>query len=174
MQNKNGGGNQNRVRLKKKEREYLRKLLSRGVVAVKLYRRAQRLLLLDSGKSRREVGRMLLITPATVNRVGRRYLVGGFSNALSDDPRPGSKRKLNTGQVQRVVALACTPSPLGRSRWTVRLLTEEALRREVIPKVSRETIRVILKDHDLKPWREKNVVHSGADATVHRENGRHS
>jgi hypothetical protein len=27
------------------------------------------------------------------------------------------------------------------------------------PRVGRETIRILLLHHDLKPWREKNVVH---------------
>jgi hypothetical protein len=37
----------------------------------------------------------------------------------------------------------------------VRLLTEEAIKRKLVPRVGRETIRVLLESHDLKPWREK-------------------
>jgi putative transposase len=48
------------------------------------------------------------------------------------------------------------------ARWTVRLLTEEAIRRKLVPQVGRETIRVLLESHDLKPWREKNVVRGEA------------
>jgi hypothetical protein len=62
---------------------------------------------------------------------------------------------------QRIVALACGPPPEGRSRWTVRLLTEEVVKRKLEPRVGRETIRVLLESHDLKPWREKNVVRGG-------------
>jgi putative transposase len=50
--------------------------------------------------------------------------------------------------------VACSPPPEGRARWTVRLLTEEAIRRKLVPRVGRETIRVLLESHDLKPWRE--------------------
>ena len=35
---------------------------------------------------------------------------------------------------------------------------EEAVKRRLVPKVGRETIRILLLHHDLKPWREKNVV----------------
>jgi putative transposase len=44
----------------------------------------------------------------------------------------------------------------------VRLLTEEAIKRKLVPHVGRETIRVLLESHDLKPWREKNVVRGAA------------
>jgi hypothetical protein len=44
------------------------------------------------------------------------------------------------------------------ARWTVRLVAEEAVKRRLVPRVGRETIRVLLLHHDLKPWREKNVV----------------
>jgi len=64
-------------------------------------------------------------------------------------------------QRQCIVALACGPPPEGRARWTVRLLTEEVVKRKLVPRVGRETIRVLLESHDLKPWREKNVVRGG-------------
>jgi hypothetical protein len=50
---------------------------------------------------------------------------------------------------------------LDRARWTVRLIVAEAVKRKLVPKVGRETIRMLLEHHDLKPWREKNVVRGG-------------
>jgi hypothetical protein len=40
----------------------------------------------------------------------------------------------------------------------VRLVAEEAVKLKLVPRVGRETIRILLLSHDLKPWREKNVV----------------
>jgi hypothetical protein len=37
-------------------------------------------------------------------------------------------------------------------------VAQEAVKRRLVPRVGRETIRILLLDHDLKPWREKNVV----------------
>jgi hypothetical protein len=37
----------------------------------------------------------------------------------------------------------------------VRLLTEAVIQRKLVPWVGRETIRVLLESHDLKPWRKK-------------------
>jgi hypothetical protein len=42
----------------------------------------------------------------------------------------------------------------------------------LVPKVGRETIRILLQSHDLKPWREKNVVHRRVGRGVHPEDGR--
>jgi len=55
--------------------------------------------------------------------------------------------------------MVCGSAPEGRARWTVRLIAEEAVKRKLAPQVGRETIRVLLESHELKPWREKNVVH---------------
>jgi hypothetical protein len=51
--------------------------------------------------------------------------------------------------------------PEGRARWAVHLLTEEVVKRKLVPRVGRETIRALLESHDLKPWRGKNVVRGG-------------
>ena len=80
---------------------------------------------------------------------------------MYERPRPGQALLLDAQQRQRIVALVCGPPPEGRARWTVRLLTEEAVKRKLVPRVGRETIRVLLESHDLKPWREKNVVRGG-------------
>jgi putative transposase len=65
---------------------------------------------------------------------------------------------LEDSQKQRIIAMVCSDPPEGRARWTVRLVAQEAVKRRLIPRVGRETIRILLLDHDLKPWREKNVV----------------
>jgi hypothetical protein len=36
----------------------------------------------------------------------------------------------------------------------VRLIAAEAVKRKLTPQVGRETIRVLLESHELKPWRE--------------------
>jgi hypothetical protein len=35
------------------------------------------------------------------------------------------------------------------------------VKRRLVPRVGRETIRMLLLHDDLKPWREKNVVRGG-------------
>lgn len=38
------------------------------------------------------------------------------------------------------------------------LIAQEAARRKLAPPVNRETIRILLESHDLKPWQEKTGV----------------
>jgi putative transposase len=57
--------------------------------------------------------------------------------------------------------MVCAAPPAGQARWTVRLIVEQAQKKKLVPRVGRETIRMLLQDHDLKPWREKNVVRAG-------------
>jgi transposase len=99
----------------------------------------------------------------TVRAIARRYQAEGLESAIHEKPRPGKAPALNTGQNQRVIAMVCSPPPEGQARWSVRLIATEAVKRKLTPPVSRETIRLLLQNHDLKPWREKNVVRGGTE-----------
>jgi len=77
---------------------------------------------------------------------------------LYERARPGKQRVLDAGQSQRIIAMVCSQPPEGRARWSVRLIAQEAVKRKLVPQVGRETIRILLQDHDLKPWREKKLV----------------
>jgi DDE superfamily endonuclease len=68
---------------------------------------------------------------------------------------PGAAALLEAGQKQRIIAMVCADPPEGHARWTVRLVAGQAVKRPLVPRVGRETIRVLLFSHDLKPWREK-------------------
>lgn len=94
----------------------------------------------------------------TVRAIARRYEEQGLESALHEKPRSGKPRALDAGQSQRIVAMVCGSAPEGRARWSVRLIAEEAVKRKLVQRVGRETIRILLQTHELKPWREKNVV----------------
>jgi putative transposase len=151
------------VRLSKQDRQELRRLLGSGLQPVRTVLRALALRQLAEGHSIREVATNVGLTPKTVWLTSQRYRQAGLERALYERPRPGKALLLDAQQRQRIVALVCGPPPEGRARWTVRLLTEEAVKRKLVPRVGRETIRVLLESHDLKPWREKNVVRGGAE-----------
>jgi putative transposase len=149
------------VQLSKQDQQELRRLLQSGLQPVRTVLRALVLLQLAEGQTVRQVARNVALTPKTVWLTGQRFQQGGLERALYERPRPGKAAALDARQRQRIVALACGPAPEGRARWTVRLLTEEVVKRKLVPRVGRETIRVLLESHDLKPWREKNVVRGG-------------
>lgn len=147
-----------RIEVTPKDQKELRKLLSGGVQPVRAVLRALALLQLAKGLSAPRISTVVALTPQAIRKVGHRYQQGGLERALYDRQRPGAAALLEDSQQQRIIAMVCSDPPEGRARWTVRLVAEEAVKRRLVPSVGRETIRILLLHHDLKPWREKNVV----------------
>jgi hypothetical protein len=52
------------------------------------------------------------------------------------------------------------------------LVAKQAVKRKLVPRVGRETARILLLSHDLKPWREKNVVRGGTGSGGPPKDGR--
>ena len=158
-----GRGRALRIHLSRRERQQLDQFLSGGLQPVRTVLRGVALRQMDAGRSTPEVAASLGLSAKAVWQIGKRYQRGGLERALYDATRPGATPVLDVEQRQRIIAVACSSPPPGRARWTVRLLTEEVMRRKLVPRVGRETIRVLLESHDLKPWREKNVVRGGTE-----------
>lgn len=136
-------------------------------------RRARILELLGQGLLHYEVEAQTGAGIATVGRVRRRYLLEGAERAVFGYRPGGAKRLLSVAEEAHIVALACSAAPDGKCRWTTRLLAEESVRRGYVARVSRETVRVTLKHHGIKPWREKNVVRAGHRRDLSAPDGEH-
>jgi hypothetical protein len=134
------------------------KSLGRERLSARVWRRVRILQLLDRGWTLAETAAAAGTYPREVRRVGHRFLAGGLPEALGEDARPKQERMLDARKEAAIVAMVCAPPPPGHSRWSTALIAEEAGRRKIVAKVGRETIRRMLKRHELKPWREKNVV----------------
>ena len=140
------------------DRVRLTLLLSKGRISVHVHKRARILQLYDEGLSAPAIGAAVGTNSMTARRVRRRYLQQGLERALYDAPRPGARKLLRKSQEARIVALVCSSPPRGSARWSTSLIAKEAISRGIVGKVRHETIRLLLHRHDLKPWREKNVV----------------
>jgi putative transposase len=147
-----------RIEVRTKDQQKLNTLLSGGVQPVRVVVRAMALLQLAQGVSAPRIAAVVPLTPQAIRKIGHRYQQEGLDRALYEKQRPGAAELLDDAQKQRVIAMVCSKPPAGRARWTVRLVAEEAVKRRLVPRVGRETIRILLESHDLKPWREKNVV----------------
>jgi hypothetical protein len=79
---------------------------------------------------------------------------GNLEAALSEEPRPGAKRKLCGKEETLLVATACSAPPAGRYRWTLELLTDKTARLTGHAGLLRETVRRRLAENELKPWRK--------------------
>jgi transposase len=146
------------IRLAKKDRTKLNHLLSGGVQQVRTVLRALALVQLSSGMSAPQIAETIPLCSQAVRNIAKRYSDNGLEGALYDKPRPGAVPLLDKKQRKRIIAMVCGEPPEGFARWTVRLVAEEAVKRRLVPKVGRETIRLVLLHDDLKPWRGKNVV----------------
>jgi transposase len=150
-----------RIDVTKKDQKTLKKLLAGGVQPVRVVLRALALQQMAKGVSAPRIATVVPVTAQAIRKIAHRYRQEGLERALYEKARPGAAALLETSQRQRIIAMACSDPPEGRARWTVRLLVEEAVKRGLVPRVGRETVRVLLLHHDLKPWREKNVVRGG-------------
>jgi|SRR5947209_12252323 len=146
------------VVLKTSEKAQIAAVLSRGKQSVRVTKRAQALRLLDAGESPPRAGAAVGLSAESVRRIGWRYCGERLQGALYEKPRPGGPRKFTTRNKQQIIAMVCGSPPVGQARWTVRLIAEEAVKRKLVKAMGRESARLLLQGHDLKPWREKNVV----------------
>jgi putative transposase len=151
-----------KIDVAKKDQQELRRLLKGGVQQVRVVLRALALLQLAEEASAPQIAKVIPLTPQAIRRLGHRYEQAGLNGALYEKPRPGAAEVLDASQKQRIIAMVCSSPPEGRARWTVRLVAEEAVKRKLVPQIGRETIRILLLHHELKPWREKNVVRGGS------------
>jgi putative transposase len=154
------------VKVSERDQKELRELLRAGIQQVRVVLRALALEQLSLGLTAPAVAKIVHLTPQAVRRIGHRYKRGGLPSALYERPGRGAKPLLDASEKQRIIAMVCSQPPPGCARWTVRLVAEQAVKRKLVPRVGRETVRVMLLSHDLKPWREKNVVRRGTEPGV--------
>jgi hypothetical protein len=83
-------------------------------------------------------------------------VLSGLEIALWDKPRHGGIPKLDDRGRATLIALACANPPVGRTCWTMQLLANELVVRQVVPSISDETVRRELKKNGLKPWLQEH------------------
>ena len=142
---------QTELRLTKQERKTVDTLRSKGEHRAREFNRAHILAALDRKVSEREIMEVLGVGRTAIWRTRAAYLEGGLDFALQDMARPGQPKRYGTDQEAEVTALACSDPPPGAKRWTVALLTEAAQRQPQMRKISRESIRRMLKKTTLTP-----------------------
>lgn len=139
------------VTLTADERSYLQGLLSKGKAAAHKRRHARILLKADeseagAGWTDERIAQALEIGRPTVERVRQRCVEEGLEAALNRKKRPPSPPKVMDGKREaHLVALACSPPPAGRCRWTMRLLADKMVELEYVESISHDTVWRTLK-----------------------------
>ena len=140
-----------RVRLSGEEREELKAIVSRGRTAAYKQTHARILLLSDEAQvggamKDEDVARSLQVGRATVERVRRRCVEEGLERALGRKEQLNRRQKRLDGQGEaHLIALACADPPEGRASWTLQLLADGLVEREIVESISPETVRQTLK-----------------------------
>lgn len=147
-----------RVRLTPTERTTLRALTRSGTTSARKLYRARALLLADRNLRDTEIAIAVGLHERSIVRLRRRAVEEGVEAALVDRPRPGGQPKLDGRQEARLVALACSDPPEGRTHWTMQVLADRLVELEEVEAISDETVRRTLKKTISSPGRNSSGV----------------
>jgi len=141
------------ITLTQEERTELSQLIKSGHHSARVLGRARILLLLDrsQGEQRKlkDIADAMLTSIGTISNVKRRYLEGGLEQGLYDQPRPGSKPKIDGEVEAHLIALVCSEPPKGYERWTLRLLADKLVELELVESISHVAVGDALKKTNL-------------------------
>ena len=144
-----------KVTLTQEERSRLEALTHGGKTAASKFIHARALLLCDAGEQGSpwkvaEVAEALGGSTRTIEHLKARFVEEGIEAALERKPSAQPRKLTFDGAFDaRLTALACSPAPAGRARWTVRLLAEKVVELQIAPKVSTMSVHRALKKTNL-------------------------
>src|SRR3954469_17086628 len=141
-----------RVTLTADERHHLTALIAAGKAAAQKLAHARILLKADQSDggpawTDDRIADAVEVSTATVERVRQRFVEQGVESALTrkKQDKPSRERVLDGTAEAELIALACSPPPDERARWTLRMLADKLVELEVVDAVCAETVRRTLK-----------------------------
>lgn len=140
-----------KVTLTAREQTQLKELISKGKAAARKLAHARILLACDEtdecrGPSDTEVAEVVHVSRSTVERVRKAFVEEGLEPALNAKrPRQTRPPAFDGESEARLIALACSSPPQGRTRWTLQLLADRLVELEVFESISTEAVRQTLK-----------------------------
>ncbi len=155
------------IRLSKEEREQLHNIVRAGKSSARVQTRARILLLAAErsissrgGRTRRSnsnhtIGEDLLVCARTVSRVRQRFVEGGLRAALYDRDRSGRPTEIDGEAEAKLVMLACSEPPDGRSHWTLQLLADRMIALGYAEHLSDTWVLKLLKKTNCVPGRSR-------------------
>ena len=145
-----------RVTLTDQERQELDALTKTAKTNAKRFLYARALLLCDAGQQGPtwtvlDTAEAMGVTPRTIEHLKKRFVEEGLAAALErrQPDKPPREVTFDGAFEARLIALACSETPEGRRRWTVRLLAEKAVELKLAQSVSHMTVQRLLKKTNL-------------------------
>jgi transposase len=142
---------QHYVQLTAADRAELSRLIRREHASTFAQTHARILLLADNSQigahlTDREIAAAVGVDVRTVARVRSQFAREGREATLVRRPRyDRPRRKLDSAQEARLIALVCGDPPPGHARWSLRLLSQRLIALEIVDGISPETVRQTLK-----------------------------
>lgn len=140
-----------RVDLTRPERRHLLEFIGRGEASARAQTRARVLLKADVGPegpgwSDSQIAEALELSAGGVAGIRRRFTERGLQGCIHRKaPDRVYETKLDGEQEARLIQLACSEAPEGRSQWSLRLLAEQMVALDIVDTISHETVRQTLK-----------------------------
>lgn len=148
------------IALSNQEKNQLEKITRKGKHSARVIKRARVLLKSEDGLTDKEIADQMEVEVSTVERIRYRFAEDGITRVLYDAPRTGQPGKLDVKIEAHLIAVACSNPPEGRSRWTLEMLQKKLIKDKKVKTISTVAIWEHLTNRGIKPWLEKNVVHS--------------
>ena len=138
------------VRLSSEERQALELLVKKGRTQAYRIKHANIMLAVDADGpdwSDEEAAEAFGCHVNTVANVRQRFVEQGLEAALERKKQssPSRERILDGEKEARLIALACSSPPEGRSKWTLQLLADKLVALKVVESISDQTVRRTLK-----------------------------
>jgi transposase len=135
------------VTLTEDEKKTLKEIINKGKHSAEKRKRAQALLLAEENYTDEMIAGKAGMSRRGLEQLRQRFVEDGFEATLEGKPRGHRPKALGGKDEARLIALACSPKPEGRSRWSLRLLqdTWKTLAYTDTKTVSYQTIRRALK-----------------------------
>ncbi len=139
------------VTLEKAEQEKLHEVIAKRSSKAEIVKRAYILLSLDENsenqpKTDEEIRENYKVGQRTIERLRKRFVEEGFEIALKGKPQTKFREKKIDGRVEaKLVVLRCSDTPVGRQKWSFRLLAETLVANGEIETISHESVRQVLK-----------------------------
>lgn len=132
------------ITLSESDRIVLQGMLLKRSLTVKIHKRVESLLLLDSGLKLVSVMQQVGLTYPTLKTLLSRYEESGL-DCLKDRSRPGRPINISGEERAKITALACSKAPEGHIRWTLRLLADKVVELGICEHLSHVHAGEILK-----------------------------
>ena len=138
------------VRLTQEERCHLHKTIKKLSGSSQKVRRAYILLKADANGScwkDSRIAEAFNCRIKTVENIRKNLILHGFQQALDGKKRaiPPTPKLLDGEQEAKIIATRLSSPPSGYANWSLRLLARHVVELEIVPSISHETVRQVIK-----------------------------